>query len=74
MDSPMGKQVEFRSNGFMASGYLASPPTGSGPGVIVIQEWWGLNAQIKGVADRLAGAGVRRARARHLPRRARRSR
>ena len=53
----MGKQVEFRSNGFMASGYLASPSTGSGPGVIVIQEWWGLNAQIKGVADRLAGAG-----------------
>lgn len=53
----MGEQVEFRSNGFMASGYLASPAAGSGPGVIVIQEWWGLNAQIKGAADRLAGAG-----------------
>jgi len=57
MYSPVGETVEFRSNGFMASGYLASPAMGSGPGVIVIQEWWGLNAQIKGVADRLAEAG-----------------
>jgi carboxymethylenebutenolidase len=53
----MGETVEFPSNGFTASGYLATPPAGAGPGVIVIQEWWGLNPQIKGVADRLAAEG-----------------
>ena len=53
----MSETVEFPSNGFMASGHLATPASGSGPGVIVIQEWWGLNAQIKGVADRLASVG-----------------
>lgn len=53
----MGEMVEFKSNGDTAGGYLALPATGSGPGVIVVQEWWGLHAQIKGVADRLAGEG-----------------
>ncbi|MDH4145976.1 MAG: dienelactone hydrolase family protein [Acidimicrobiia bacterium] len=53
----MGETVEFASNGSTAGGYLALPPGGSGPGVIVIQEWWGLNPQIKATADRLAGAG-----------------
>ena len=57
MDSRVSERVDFPSNGFMASGYLATTAAGSGPGVIVIQEWWGLNAQIKGVADQLAGAG-----------------
>lgn len=38
-------------------GYLATPPSGSGPGVIVIQEWWGLTDHIKDVADRLAAEG-----------------
>lgn len=38
-------------------GYLALPESGSGPGVIVIQEWWGLTDHIKDVADRLAAAG-----------------
>ena len=41
----------------MASGYLAKPASGSGPGVLVIQEWWGLDAGIKEMADRLAQAG-----------------
>jgi carboxymethylenebutenolidase len=41
----------------MASGYLATPESGSGPGLIVIQEWWGLNPQIKRTADRLAAEG-----------------
>jgi len=50
--------VSFPVNGTTASGHLAVPTTGSGPGVIVIQEWWGLNPQIKGVADRLAEAGL----------------
>jgi carboxymethylenebutenolidase len=42
----------------MLQGYLAEPgqPNGA-PGLVVIQEWWGLNAQIRGVADRLASAG-----------------
>jgi carboxymethylenebutenolidase len=34
--------VEFASNGSQGQGYLAKPATGSGPGVLVIQEWWGL--------------------------------
>jgi carboxymethylenebutenolidase len=53
----MGDMVEFTSNGDTARGYLALPADGSGPGVIVVQEWWGLNPQIKGVADQLAGDG-----------------
>src|SRR5882762_5617052 len=53
----MGETIEFRSNGSVASGYLAKPPAGSGPGVLVIQEWWGLDAGIKEMADRLAAGG-----------------
>ncbi len=53
----MAETVEFRSNGNMASGYLAKPASGSGPGVLVIQEWWGLDSGIKEMADRLAQAG-----------------
>src|SRR3954452_13688804 len=53
----MGDMVDFKSNGDTARGYLAVPASGSGPGVIVVQEWWGLNPQMKGVADRLAGEG-----------------
>lgn len=53
----MGHMVEFPSNGKMASGYLADSTSGAGPGVIVIQEWWGLVPHIKEVADRLAQEG-----------------
>src|SRR5258706_16097036 len=53
----MGDLVAFKSNGGTASGYLASPASGKGPGVIVIQEWWGLNDQVKGVADTFAREG-----------------
>jgi len=49
--------VEFASNGNQASGYLATPASGSGPGVLVIQEWWGVDASLKEMADRLAAAG-----------------
>ena len=49
--------IEFRANGRAAPGYLAKPEAGSGPGVIVIQEWWGLVDHIKQVADRFAAAG-----------------
>ncbi len=53
----MGTAVEFASNGSTASGYLTLPTSGSGPGVIVVQEWWGLDSGIKEMADRLAEAG-----------------
>jgi carboxymethylenebutenolidase len=53
----MGETVEFASNGDTASGYLAKPASTPAPGVLVLQEWWGLNPQIKGVADRIAAAG-----------------
>ena len=53
----MGDNVEFPSNGSTAGGYLAVPENTPAPGVLVLQEWWGLNKQIQGVADRLAGEG-----------------
>lgn len=53
----MAETVEFRSNGHMASGYLALPSTGKGPGVLVIQEWWGLDPGLKETTNRLAAAG-----------------
>jgi carboxymethylenebutenolidase len=53
----MGQMVDFASNGGTASGYLATPPSGSGPGVLVLQEWWGLVPWIKQQADRLAAEG-----------------
>ena len=51
------QNVTFASNGSQAHGYLALPTSGSGPGVIVIQEWWGLTDHIADVTDRLAAAG-----------------
>src|SRR5262245_48582737 len=57
MLTAMAETVEFRSNGGVASGYLATPAAGSGPGVLVIQEWWGLDSGIKEMTDRLAAAG-----------------
>lgn len=53
----MGENVTFASNGDTAAGYLAVPGSGSGPGVVVIQEWWGLVPHIRDVADRFAAAG-----------------
>ena len=53
----MAETVEFPSNGSTASGYLVKPASGSGPGVLVIQEWWGVEWGIKAMADRLAADG-----------------
>ncbi len=55
----MGKMIDFkRPDGQGVMGYLAEPAhAAAAPGVVVIQEWWGLNAQIKGVAERYAEAG-----------------
>ena len=57
----MGEMIHFnRPDGKTCPGYLATPKTGAGaPGFVCIQEWWGLNDQIKKTADRLAGAGYR---------------
>ena len=53
----MGKSVSFkRPDGKSVNGYLAEA---KGPGIVVIQEWWGMNDQIRGVADKLAAAGYR---------------
>ncbi len=52
-----GTMVDFPSNGGTTQGYLATPASGKGPGVLVIQEWWGLVGHIKKVCDRFAAEG-----------------
>jgi carboxymethylenebutenolidase len=52
----MGELVEFASNGKTARGYLAAGE-GAGPGILVIQEWWGLVDHIEDVCDRFAAEG-----------------
>jgi carboxymethylenebutenolidase len=52
----MGERMAFKTNGASTQGYLARPAK-PGPGVIVIQEWWGLVPHIERVADRLASEG-----------------
>ena len=53
----MGEMISFPANGRTADGYLALPSSGRGPGVVVIQEWWGLVGHIKDLADRFAREG-----------------
>ena len=55
----MDEMIQFqRPDGKVCPGYLTSPKTGPGaPGLVIIQEWWGLNDQIKKTADRFAEAG-----------------
>lgn len=53
----MAETVQFKSNGSTASGYLVKPASGSGPGLLVIQEWWGLDSGIKEMAERFGKAG-----------------
>ena len=52
-----GEMVSFKSNGGTANGYLSLPASGKGPGVIVLQEWWGLVPHIKDVCDHFAAEG-----------------
>ncbi|HEV2764521.1 MAG TPA: dienelactone hydrolase family protein [Pyrinomonadaceae bacterium] len=52
-----GEMVEFQSNGARTEGYLSLPESGKGPGLIVLQEWWGLVPHIKDVCDRFAAEG-----------------
>jgi len=60
-EDKMGKTVNYqRPDGQSVNGYLAEGAHGAAaPGIVVIQEWWGLNDQIRGVADKLAAAGYR---------------
>ena len=51
------QNVTFPSGGGEAHGYLALPPSGQGPGIVLIQEWWGLDDHMADVADRLAAEG-----------------
>lgn len=53
----MGEMVQFPFAGGNTQGYLSIPEQGSGPGVIVIQEWWGLVDHIKDVCERFAEEG-----------------
>jgi carboxymethylenebutenolidase len=53
----MGEIVEFPSNGHTGRGYLAQSVEGAGPGVVVIQEWWGLVPHIQDLCDRFAAEG-----------------
>lgn len=53
----MGQMIEFpRPDGRHGTAYLAPAAPGA-PGLVLIQEWWGLNAHIRAVADRFAAAG-----------------
>src|SRR5215470_19298338 len=63
---PAGARTDFmmitfkRPDGKECSGYYVEPKAGNrAPAMVVIQEWWGLNDQIKGVANRLADSGYR---------------
>jgi carboxymethylenebutenolidase len=56
-ESKAHQNTTFPSGTGEAHGYLALPAAGSGPGVLVIQEWWGLTDHIAEVTDRLAGEG-----------------
>jgi carboxymethylenebutenolidase len=53
----MGERMTYPSNGGSSEGYLALPDSGTGPGVVVIQEWWGLVPHIESLVDRFAAAG-----------------
>ncbi len=56
----MADLISFpRPDGASVPAYLADPPKSPLGGVVVLQEWWGLNPQIRSVADRLAAAGYR---------------
>lgn len=53
-----GEMISFQANGGTAPGYLVEPESGKGgPGLVLLQEWWGLVDHIKTVADRFADAG-----------------
>ncbi|MCP5432918.1 MAG: dienelactone hydrolase family protein [Alphaproteobacteria bacterium] len=52
-----GKTITIEGQDGSFSAYLAAPASGKGPGVVVIQEIFGVNAVMRGIADRIAKAG-----------------
>lgn len=52
-----GRMIDFGVDGSSVSGYLATPASGAGPGVVVLHAWWGLTEPFRQVCDRLAEAG-----------------
>src|ERR1041384_6755505 len=57
-EESMGTHITFkRPDGKETAGYLANAARGNAPGVVVVQEWWGLSENIKGLCDRFAVAG-----------------
>ena len=52
-----GNHIKFSADGKSGSGYIAIPESGTGPAIIVIQEWWGLVGHITDIVDRFAAAG-----------------
>jgi carboxymethylenebutenolidase len=61
LEDIMGEMISYgRPDGQTSKGYMAQPAQGGdAPGVVVIQEWWGLDDEIKAVADKLAANGYR---------------
>ena len=58
MVNTTSETIEFPANGGSASGYVARPAEGGPhPAVVVIQEWWGLNDNIRDIANRIAAEG-----------------
>ena len=57
-DGRLGRDVSLEDGG---RGYLAIPASGRGPGVVVLQEWWGLVDHVRDVCDRLGAMRVRAA-------------
>lgn len=53
----MGGMIEYQADEIVASGYLATPKSGSVPSTLVIHAWWGLNSSFKSLCDRLAQEG-----------------
>ena len=53
-----GNHIKFSADGKSGSGYIAIPESGTGPAVIVIQEWWGLVGHITDIVDRFAMANA----------------
>lgn len=53
----MGEKIKVTTEGGAFDAYLAKPATGSGPGIVVIQEIFGVNANVRAIADELAAAG-----------------
>lgn len=52
-----GREIKIESEDGSFAGYVAVPAGGRGPGLLVLQEWWGLVPHIRDVCDRLARAG-----------------